>query len=352
MRRKTFRKRAVRVGLVASNVVILLAILGFVLYPKGGDAPKASAIGSSSEAATSPLDQVSSADIALTIARVNSLPESTAINNQAQSQAADVAISSSTNNVTSKPEVVTTALKSKADIKEYTTVGGDNITNIAAKFGVTSDSIRWSNGLSGDTVPPGTKISIPPVNGIVYVVKAGDTLETLAAKFNANKDSISAYNDAEISGLPVGQQIIIPSGTITTASVAAATAAGAAATTTSNPTGVSFPWGSGPLYGVNGYDYGYCTWYVATQISVPGNWGNAATWAYYAGLSGWKVSGRPTPGAIAQKGGGFGHVAIVTDVSPDGSQIKYKDMNGIAGWGRVGQSDWVSVSRYQNFISH
>lgn len=352
MRRKTFRKRAVRVGLVASNAVILLAIIGFVLQnPNGGSTPKASAIGSSASEAASPLDQVSSADIALTIARVNSLPESTAINNQAQSQAADVAISTSINNVTTKPEVVTTALKSKADIKDYTTVAGDNISSVAAKFGVTSDSIRWSNGLAGDVLPPGTKIVIPPVNGIVYVVKAGDTLETLAAKFNANKDQISAYNDAEISGLPVGQQIIIPSGTITTASVAAATAVGAASTA-ANPTGASFPWGSGPLYGVNGYDYGYCTWYVATQISVPGNWGNAATWAYYAGLSGWKVSGRPTPGAIAQKGGGFGHVAIVTDVSPDGSQIKYKDMNGIAGWGRVGQSDWVSVSRYQNYITH
>lgn len=348
MRRKTFRKKAIRFGLVASNVIILLAIVGFVLQgPNKGGTSTASAVGSSASTASNPLDQVSSADIALTIARVNSLPEATAINSQAQSQAADVAISTSTNNVTAKPEVVTTALKSKADIKSYTTVAGDSISTVAAKFGVTSDSIRWSNGLAGDTVPAGTKLAIPPVTGIVYVVKAGDTVDSLAAKFNANKDQISAYNDTEIAGLPVGQQIIIPSGTITTAAVATTTA-----TTTTNPTGASFPWGSGPLYGVNGYDYGYCTWFVATQISVPGNWGNAATWAYYAGLSGWNVSTTPTVGAIAQKGGGFGHVAIITDVSPDGSQVKYKDMNGIAGWGRVGQSDWVSPSRYQHFISH
>ena len=144
------------------------------------------------------------------MARVNSLPETTAINNQAQSQAADIAIASTENSVTAKPEVVTTALKSRADIHTYTFQSGDTISELATRFGITSDSIRWSNNVSGDTVPVGTKLVIPPVTGIVYTVKAGDTADSLAARFNSSREQILAYNDGEISGLHVGEQIIIP----------------------------------------------------------------------------------------------------------------------------------------------
>lgn len=340
------RRRTLRVALVLSNIVILGVILFVVLqnpHTNGLQAP-AFAPNDGQTAAANPLDQVSSADIAQTVAQLNGLPETTAITNQVQSQDADIAIAASNDDVVSKPQVVDTALKSRADIQEYTAVAGDTISSLAAKFGVTSNSILWSNGLSGDTVAAGTKLTIPPINGIVYTVRAGDTPQTLAAKFNSNSDQIIAYNDAEISGLQVGEQIIIPNATqLTTA--AAISGSGSAG-------GSSFPWGSGPIYGSNGYDYGYCTWYVATQVPVPANWGNASTWAYYARLSGWNVSKAPTIGSIAQTGdaaGGEGHVAIVTGVNPDGS-IQIKDMNGLAGWGRVGTGT-VSASEFQNFIT-
>jgi surface antigen len=238
-----------------------------------------------------------------------------------------------------------TALKSRADIKDYTTVAGDTVTSVAAKFGVTSDSIRWSNGLNADGLTAGKVLVIPPVNGIVYTVSAGDTPDSLAAKFRANKDKIIAYNDAELNGLTVGSRIIIPDATSVVAASAASVSRAAA------PAG-AVAWGSAPVYGYNGYDYGYCTWYVATQIAVPANWGNASTWAYYAASSGWNVSSTPTVGSIAQTpyaAGGLGHVAIVTAVN--GDQIQIRDMNGIAGWGRVGYSGWLSASAYPHYIS-
>ncbi len=330
-------------AILASNLIILAIIAMIVLQNPHAATQTAPALDSTSTApVTNPLDQVSSADIALTVARMNSLPETTAINNQAQSQAADIAIASTDNSVTAKPEVVATALKSRADIHTYIFQAGDTIPNLATRFGITSDSIRWSNGINGDAVPAGTKLVIPPVSGIVYTVKAGDTADSLAARFNSSKQQLLAYNDGEINGLQIGEQIIIPN-----ASQTATTAAGIAAGAGS---GVSFPWGSGPLYGHNGYDYGYCTWYVATQINVPANWGNASTWAYYARLSGWNVSSAPAVGSIAQKGGGEGHVAIVTAVHPDGS-VSVRDMNGFAGWGRVGTGT-VSSGVFQNFITH
>jgi surface antigen len=334
----------VRIALLASNVVILAVIMAFVLQNPHTNS-QAVPLAGADAATANPLDQVSSADIALTVARLNSLPETTAINNQAQSQAAEVAIASSSNNVTAKPAVIATSLKSSADIQDYTVLPGDTVPSIAAKFGVTSESIRWSNNLTGDAVSAGTKLVIPPVNGIVYTVNTGDTPDSLAAKFHASKDKIIAYNDAEIKGFVVGQRIIIPD-----AVQGGSTNLRAA---TVGPSAAAFAWGSAPVYGANGYDYGYCTWYVANRLPVPNNWGNANTWAYYAPASGWNVSKRPTVGAIAQTTGpGFGHVAYVEAVSDDGAMIKYSDMNGLAGWGRVGTTtNWVPASKFNNYIS-
>lgn len=229
--------------------------------------PSSSGISASSLSATdqptsaNPLDQVSSTDIALTIAEASNLPETTAIANQAQTAAANISTADVSDNVITKPEVISTALKSKADISYYTSKPGDTVSSLAAKFGITSDSITWSNGLTSANINPGTKLIIPPVSGIVYTVKPGDTPQSVAAKYNANISQVIAYNDAEVNGLTPGEQIIIPNGTL------------AVSTSHSSSSGTSFPWGNGPIYGYNGYDYGYCTWYVATQIPVPSNWG-------------------------------------------------------------------------------
>jgi surface antigen len=284
-----------------------------------------------------PLDQSSTADIALTVAEATNLPEATAVANQAQTAAANLAMAATNDNIIPKPEVVTTALKSKADIFYYTTVSGDTVASLANKFGVTSDSIMWSNGLTGNSLNPGARLVIPPVNGIVYSVKAGDTPASLAQTYKANEQAIIAYNDAEINGLSVGEQIIIPNGSITTQS---------------SPSYLSSSFS--PAYGYNGYDYGYCTWYVATQVPVPSNWGNASSWAYYASLSGWNVASLPSVGSIAQTAaaaGGEGHVAIVDGVNSATNEIEIRDMNGIAGWGRVGQSGWIPASTFEHFIT-
>lgn len=347
MHKKGVQRRTIRLSLLISNVVVLVIVGAFIF--ESTHSGSINQVSSNTSAALSttanPLDQVSSAQIALTVARMTSLPETTAIANQAQTQAADLAIiSNSDDDVIAKPQVVFTALKSRADIFSYVTKNGDTPASLAAQFGVTSNSILWSNGLTGTTIPVGMKLVIPPINGIVYTVKAGDTAASLAQHYNSNAAQIVAYNDAEINGLQPGEQIIIPNGTPPTAPTVTVASSSAA-----------FPWGSGPIYGSNGYDFGYCTWYVATQISVPSNWGNASSWAYYARLSGWNVSETPTPGSIAQTAdaaGGEGHVAIVTAVN--GSLIHISDMNDTGdggGFDRVG-SGWVPASEYQNFIAH
>ncbi len=351
------KRRFVRYGLLTGNVALLLAVGLFVAGSsdvgnglQGVPAIASAQSGNSSAADTSitnPLDRLSSADIALNVARATDLPEKIAVTNQADSENAQLAVSQSAGGLVSKPQVVSSDFKSNKDIRSYTVVAGDTAATIAAKFQVTSDSVMWSNDLASETVTTGQNLFIPPagVNGIVYVVKAGDTPEKLAEKYRTSKDKVVAYNDAELAGLVVGIRIIIPDGQIIKPVVQVAPRRGGGST--------NFAFGgSSPIYnGANGYDYGYCTWYVANRIAVPSNWGNANTWDNLSPRSGWVVSTSPRVGAIGQTDrGAEGHVAVITEVSADGTQIKYADMNGIAGYGREGFSGWTSVSKYEHYI--
>jgi len=344
---RTTRRRAVRYALLSFNVLLLFSVGYIVLQSAADPTSGASAIGvigNKDETIVDPLDRLSSADIAVNVARVANLPQSVAVTNQADSENAQLAVVQSSDSLIAKPQVVASVFKSNKDIQLYTAKAGDTAASIAAQFHVTTDSVLWSNSLTGNNVVPGKQLYVPPVNGIVYVVKDGDTPEKLAEKYRSSKEKIIASNDAEISGLVVGTRIIIPDGSIQVVPVYSAYSSGGS--------GSSFPWGGGgALYSGNAYIRGYCTWYVATKLSVPSNWGNANTWDNLAPRSGWTVSSVPRAGAIAQTDrGSEGHVAYVEAVSEDGTQIKYSDMNGIAGWNRVGHSDWVSSSRFEHYI--
>lgn len=87
----------------------------------------------------------------------------------------------------------------------------------------------------------------------------------------------------------------------------------------------------------NGYNYGYGTYYVATRRDVPPNWGNAKAWYGHAQAAGYKVGDTPKKNAIAWTNQGpYGQVAIVEDVSADGTQVTISEMNGKSGgWNRV-----------------
>lgn len=346
------RKRMTRYGLLAANVCLLVMVVLFVARTPsqtGEATSQENAIThqGTEVAAVAPLDDVSSADIAVNVARTAGLPETTSITNQADSISLTSSQVKASTAVVTKPQVVATALPSKDDIRSYIVKQGDTISSIAAKMGVTSDSIRWSNGLTGEYVAVGTQILLPPsgVNGIVYTVVAGDTPATLAARFNTDKDLITSFNDAEVHGLQVGERILIPDGSVQPASVAS--------TTTYRPQTTGFAWGGNlPIYGSNGYDYGYCTWYVATRMSMPANWGNADTWPAGARASGWTVSNIPRKGGIAWGAPITMHVAYVEDVKQENGQyyVRYSDMNNLRGWGVRGDSDWVPASYFPSYI--
>lgn len=346
------RKRLVRFSLLTVNLALLVAVVFFVAktptFGQKSSLNNAVSQSGSGQTANGPLDQVSSADIAVNVAFAIGIPEADSVANRADSIRAVETNGTTGTSVASKPQVLATALPSAKDIQTYIVEPGDTISSIASKAGVSSDSVRWSNGLTGNTVPPGKKLVLPPpaVNGIVYMVKDGDTPDSLAQKYSADKDLLISFNDAEVKGIKAGQQILIPNGVIQ-APVAASTVASSYGVRTS----AGFAWGgTTPIYGRNGYDYGYCTYYVANRISVPANWGNADTWPRGARASGWTLSSVPRVGSIAQGAPIAMHVAYVEEVSEDGSMIKYSDMNNLAGWGRVGYSGWVSANYFPTYI--
>jgi surface antigen len=296
--------------------------------------PATQATGISSTGAI-PLDQLSSADIAVNIAQATGLPEATAITNQADSADADLSIASVASTVVSEPQEVATAFKSRFDIQTYTAQNGDTISSIAAKFNVTSDSIRWSNGLTGNTVSVGTKLAVPPINGIVYTVKQSDTIQSIAQKYNADQAQLIAVNDTEISGLQPGEQIVIPNGQEASAPAAASflgiSSGGSLAASYAGFGQCEY---AGKAYSNYGYDCGYCTWWAAMRRAangeaVPSNLGEAYSWRYTAAAMGIPEGNKPQPGAVIWFPDD--HVAYVESVAADGTTT-ISEMNH-EGWG-------------------
>jgi surface antigen len=275
-----------------------------------------------------PLDQLSSAEIAVNASLATGLPEAGAVINQADSVAAEMAVTTADTTVVAKRQTVSTSFKSVKDIREYTVQEGDTLASIAARFNVTSDSIMWSNNLSSSRVNPGTVLVIPPVNGIVYTVQSGDTPESLAERYRANASQIIAFNDVELTGLKPGQRIVIPDGH----------PPAPAPSRSFRGSSVRAVWGPS-----NGYIYGFCTWHVANRRAeignpLPTNLGNAVTWYGIAAANGIPVGDQPRAGAVLWHrntgiAGGLGHVGFVERVNPDGS-ILVSDMN-YPVWGGV-----------------
>jgi LysM repeat protein len=110
--------------------------------------------------------------------------------------------------------VVTIDNKPENDqISLYVVHSGDTLPAIAKMFGVTVNTIKWANDLSGNTVSVGQTLVILPISGVKYAVKSGDTLSSIAKKYKGDLDEILQYNNlSKNAKLAVGDIVIIPDG--------------------------------------------------------------------------------------------------------------------------------------------
>lgn len=77
----------------------------------------------------------------------------------------------------------------------------------------------------------------------------------------------------------------------------------------------------------NTYPVGQCTWGAKALAPWAHNyWGDAGGWIYSAQAAGFRTGSTPMVGAIAVWSGGYGHVAVVTDVQ-SATSIKVMESN-------------------------
>lgn len=329
---KQTRRKAIRYSLLTANMLLLVVVLAFVLQkPKTSSSTASSAIlATEPQSLANPLDALSSADIAANVARITNLPEQVAVANLADTVNAQLALTPSSSIVVAQPQIISTGLKSREDIHTYVAQEGDTVSSVAEQFGITSDTIRWSNNITGESLTVGQELIISPVNGLVYTVQSSDSIDGLVGRFGVDRERFIAFNDLESGQLPVGGRIVLPDGR-----PPAPVHRGAPTSAFGSAAGFAAVYGPS-----NGYDYGYCTWHAANRRAaagrpLPSNLGHAISWFSRAQGAGMGVGSTPQAGAVLWHAnlGGLGHVAYVESVNEDGS-ILVSDMNYPA-WGRT-----------------
>lgn len=134
-----------------------------------------------------------------------------------------VIVSTQDNAIVASRNPLGTLASPQDKIVVYTVVLGDTLSGIAAKFGVSINTILWANNIKdAKTIKIGDELVILPVTGIQYKVKKGDTLEAVAKKFKPKDEDLSleefvaeivSFNGLAVGeALAVNQIIIIPEG--------------------------------------------------------------------------------------------------------------------------------------------
>ncbi|MCH2189029.1 LysM peptidoglycan-binding domain-containing protein [Candidatus Gracilibacteria bacterium] len=231
------------------------------------------------------------------------------------------------------------------EVVQYEVKSGDSFYSIAYDFNISANSIYWANNFSKNhTLQPGDIIQVPPVSGLIHIVKSGETIGGIAKKYEQPASKILEQNLLTSSAdLKIGQQLVIPGAIkkVVPKPVARRTTLTTSRSTSSNAGGYSFakyansqyvsPGGKFQLQWHKPYSGvpGNCTWYVASYKNV--DWrGNANQWIRNAKSKGHLTGSTPRIGSIvAFEGRGYnpryGHVGIVMDIK--GNDIIVSDMN-------------------------
>lgn len=160
---------------------------------------------------------------------------------------------------------------SSGEIRVYTVRPGDSLSEVAAMFGVTTNTIMWANDLNRATeIQPGDSLVILPIVGVRHIVKKGDTIASIAKKYDGETDEILSYNQLlSAEDLNVGDTLIIPGGAMHAAPVKVATNAkpiSVSGATSASSAGFSHPApGSVKSQGVHGYN----------AVDLAGSYGSA-----------------------------------------------------------------------------
>jgi hypothetical protein len=104
----------------------------------------------------------------------------------------------------------------RLEVMTYTVQAGDTVFGIAAAYGVSPETIVWSNRETLNDAPwlinPGLEIFILPVDGVYHTTLARETVASIAADYEVDIAGLyNEWNDIE-EGVPLreGQLIVVP----------------------------------------------------------------------------------------------------------------------------------------------
>ncbi|MFZ2303802.1 MAG: peptidoglycan DD-metalloendopeptidase family protein [Minisyncoccia bacterium] len=215
----------------------------------------------------------------------------------------------------------------------YVVRSGDTISQVAKMFGVSVETILWSNDLTrGASLREGQHLVILPIDGVQHTVKKGDTLRGIANKYKGDLEEIIEYNGmtvdqklsiGDIVIIPGGKEVLTPTGVTTTSR---------SRTIASYPSHVGYyahpiPTGhkTQGIHGYNGVDYG-----APTGAPV------------YAAAGGTVIVSRFKAGSCGRTCfGGYGNYIVIEH--PNGTQTLYGHLNAVytSVGGRVEKGQWI-----------
>ncbi|QXD14057.1 LysM peptidoglycan-binding domain-containing protein [Rhodocaloribacter litoris] len=98
---------------------------------------------------------------------------------------------------------------------------GDNLTEIARRYGVTVDDLQRWNDLTGSRIYPGQTLTVYPGEAgtaastgrkVTYQVRPGDNLTRIAARYGVTVDDLRRWNDLRSDHIRAGQRLTIYAG--------------------------------------------------------------------------------------------------------------------------------------------
>ena len=105
--------------------------------------------------------------------------------------------------------IPTAALPDRRPIR-YVVRTGDTLDGIAAAKGISLREITWSNPGLRQPLKVGQSLNLPPVPGVVVVVKAGDSPSSLAAAYGVDVTTILGFNHVGPTDLTPGMRLVVP----------------------------------------------------------------------------------------------------------------------------------------------